>query len=830
MDSATPTTPSPDPALAIPQLAAALRRGDPAAAARVFEPPAAAPDPAAVRTLAEGMMRSRRWADAAWLFDRLPARDTADEMKRRMSRNLAALQIHRPAVYDLLVGLPAQDRFGIAPAASGQLTILARTADGSAVCLSPGRDPLGTVAETLPQLRQRTPRGEALALCGIGDGYLLMALAAHPPQLFLSTEQAVFLLEPEAQLLLLCLMIHDYTGPAGPIEQDRVRWFVGRDWATRLAEAVDRDPMLGVPSVMLLQGLEGPAIQAQVQSLTADVIEQDRRLDAAVRGNAQALRPADLAELFGPNPPRRPRVLLVTTRFSTVLQYSTRDAAAGFEQAGWDAQVAIEPTPSHRLYRPALRRLLAEFNPDLVFQIDHLRHEHDGLFPPELPFACWIQDHLAHLLSTDAGRQVGPLDFVLTDAAQTFVTTYGYPPSQMVALPKLTAVPSSGAGADTTDAIPSDDEQRATQAPPLRGAGPRACGPAEDLVYVSNASGTPDALLDGVRDHFFDSPAEQILASAAARRLVGVYEAVGTVDTFPGVCDVLREVQSVFGVELDATSFHQVARRLYHPLNDALYRQQAVRWVVRVAREQGLRVGLYGAGWERHPEFAPYARGPVAYGEALADLTRRSAINLQIVPFLCLHQRLLDGLTAGGFFLVRPHKADVAPQAMSDLLHEHFEPSVRTLRAARTAAPPPVRGRFESLVTRCREVLCFTQSEDEDPVSIVRDWEEAQLLVPGRRGVLPRLEETTFRDQNELADRVRRFVADPVLRAQIAAEQRQSVAGRLGYAAGMRRVARTIGRMIGDRSAAPAGAARGTVIGAGGTTISPPPRPGALAA
>ena len=42
----------------------------------------------------------------------------------------------------------------------------------------------------------------------------------------------------------------------------------------------------------------------------------------------------------------------------------------------------------------------------------------------------------------------------------------------------------------------------------------------------------------------------------------------------------------------------------------------------------------------------------------LEDLTRRSRINLQIVPFITLHQRLLDGLVAGGFFLVRDNPAD----------------------------------------------------------------------------------------------------------------------------------------------------------------------------
>ena len=65
---------------------------------------------------------------------------------------------------------------------------------------------------------------------------------------------------------------------------------------------------------------------------------------------------------------------------------------------------------------------LAEFKPDLVFQIDHLRHEHGDMFPPNLPFVCWVQDHLPQ--PDDAARRAdasGRRDFVLTDAVPTYV-------------------------------------------------------------------------------------------------------------------------------------------------------------------------------------------------------------------------------------------------------------------------------------------------------------------------------------------------------------------------------------------------------------------------
>ena len=97
-------------------------------------------------------------------------------------------------------------------------------------------------------------------------------------------------------------------------------------------------------------------------------------------------------------------------------------------------------------------------------------------------------------------------------------------------------------------------------------------------------------------------------------------------------------------------------------------RRGSAGWAAAAALEAGSTLALYGNGWDRHPDFTAFARGPVAYGADLVTLTRRTKVNLQVVPYPCLHQRLLDGLVAGGFFLARRHLSDVAPQAMSNLL------------------------------------------------------------------------------------------------------------------------------------------------------------------
>ena len=755
---------APDIRPAASRLRGALVRGDLEGAQQVLGAGDAAPTADELRAAADHLMRTRRWAEAAWLFDRLPpaARDVGTGLRHRLSANLAALRQHRPAVYDVITVLPAQQQYEIAPTPSGRPTIHCRRPDGTVASLSGGPDPLALAAATVRKIYEQTKAGEAVALCGLGDGYLALILAHNPPALFMDQQQPVYLIEPEPQILLQCLMIHDYTGAAGPIEGARFQWHIGPAWDEALARRLAEETYLAAPSVTVGQGLDAAAIQERLRGTSRRMTDRDTAAAAEIARHYGGLTPADLAAAFSGAGARPPRVLLLTTRFSTVLQYSTGDTAAAFGRLGWEARVVIEPSPHHRVLRSAIASTLAEFKPDLVFQIDHLRREHNGLFPANLPFACWIQDHLPHLASAEVGRQVGELDFVLTDAIATYVEKFAYPARQCIPLPKLVV------RTEPEDAVE---------------------GAADDLVFVSNAARTAEAMVADALRRYGQNDTTRELITRCCGSMVHTYERGGSLPTYNDVCAVLRRTLAELELALPADGFDVLARWLTHPFNDALYRQQALRWAADVAREHGLTLALYGKGWESHPEFRPYARGPIAYGEPLRRLTRRSRINLQVVPSLCLHQRLLDGLMAGGFFLVRTHPADVAPAALLRFLHDNGARAADTVERALAALPRGRRTEFVDLMSRCRPCLCTTGAEDV--VAMTRAWEEAGQLTADD-GPLPKLADVAFEDAAGLAVRVRRFIDRPELREALSAQQRRSVSARLSYDAGVRRV---VGRM-----------------------------------
>ncbi len=429
------------------------------------------------------------------------------------------------------------------------------------------------------------------------------------------------------------------------------------------------------------------------------------------------------------------------------------------------------------MYQTAIRAAIDDFRPDLVLQIDHLRHEHGDLFPPNLPFVCWAQDHLPNLVG-DAGKHVGPNDFVLTDGVPTYVRDFYYPASQCIGLPKLTSVETASRcfspGASSGDAASAD------------------------VIFVSNASRDPAVMLAEKLAEPMHA-AVRLITEAAAARIQLSFADGQSLTTYVRIRELVESVATGMGNRLNRDAVRTIATWLYHPYCDAIYRQQALGWAADACQDLGLSLGLYGKGWESHPTLSPFARGPVTNGPDLHELTRRSLINLQIVPYLCLHQRLLDGLCAGGFFIIREHAADVAPQAMLDLLTANDAGDAATLSEAQAAieeAGPATRGVFASLLQDCRDCLC--NSGVEDPIEYVQSLRQIGFLVPGR-GVLPRFGDVSFAGPTDLRDKFKRYAGDADARQEIAEIQRQSVAERFTYVAGMSRVVQAIADRLGQR-------------------------------
>jgi hypothetical protein len=362
---------------------------------------------------------------------------------------------------------------------------------------------------------------------------------------------------------------------------------------------------------------------------------------------------------------------------------------------------------------------------------------------------------------------------VLTDAGAMYSSTFSYPRRQCIALTKLTRPPMR------------QDFDHDTRS--------------DDLVFVSNASHVPATIVAHRVAAYEGSPQGRALLAEAARRLIDVYAAGNSVPTYYELLALLRTVQRDLAAPIGVAEFDALAAWLFHPLNDALYRQQALLWARDAAREMSLSFAIYGNNWDKHPEFAANARGPIQYGLALGRVTRASRFNLQIVPYHCLHQRLLDGLVAGGFYLIRRHPADTAARDLIDFLLAHA-PAAQTLAAAQRALAEPMRAQLNTLADALRPAIA--SSDQDDPVEAVLAWRDMGLVIPGDQ-VLPHFDLTSFDDPATLRRAIARFAADPKLRVQFQGDQRQSVAERFTYEAGIGRVIASLHELLSDSGPSP---------------------------
>ncbi len=230
---------------------------------------------------------------------------------------------------------------------------------------------------------------------------------------------------------------------------------------------------------------------------------------------------------------------------------------------------------------------------------------------------------------------------------------------------------------------------------------------------------------------------------------------------------------------------------LWDRLNNHLYRHQALQWVADLAKRKDLSFGLYGRGWETHAQLHAFARGVVKPGEDLENLVRKSRINLQLEPFACFtHPRLLNGLFAGGFFLIRDHPFNRLPQRLLEFLAANVSDDVETVAQVRDAIAPENLEQFESLLRECAAM-----SEQADPVQMTRNWQRAGLIAaqnpPGQY-----LDPIFFSNPAGLERNVLHFAADEDLRLRVAADLRRELEGRLSYESGFGRAVRRIEELL----------------------------------
>lgn len=647
----------------------------------------------------------------------------------------------------------------------GNLHLSTRASDGRRSWLPDLGDTRGVAANT--RLAHDTNQLFCAPYLVSGDrfGAIFDRLFGGTEKMFLTFSPRIYLVEPDVRMFGATIHVSQ------SIEHychDRTTILLGPDCVDAFVDLLRSNPRRLLPDFLVRAPSADPStherLLAAISTLRTEREGRARQTIDSINRHYDSLPPDYWHSRFSPSAERPLRIVGLTSRFTTVLQHVMRDLEAAFVRLGHSFHLAIEEDDHDVLLPVRTAEAIDADKPDLVILIDHLRREQAHAIPKNVPLVCWIQDRLPNLFSKEAGPSIGPLDFVIGYGFPECLTEFGYRPDRF--LPCL--VP-------TDPSKMLDPNERPEDLDPYR------C----DVMYASNVSCTTDQFRTDYRKRFSGIGLE--LVDAALETML----ACARDPDFCGDCDfdaLLRRVEQEMGravVEHVARTDIIMALR---GIADVYLREQAVRAAAEWAEGNGRRFRLYGRGWEQRREFSKFACGVVEHGVELGRAFRAATVSLHAGCNPALHHRVIDGLCAGGFFLIAEKPSDAAhPLNLAIFQHVRRNKLNPPFQLRPVDLPPPHADQYRR----------FLQVRGTDPEVGVEATKEMLLNLQAEceldcryspSGIWPQFEKVVFRGARGLADRLDYYIAHEDERKYIAAEMRGAVIDRFTYDALVRKI------------------------------------------
>jgi len=387
--------------------------------------------------------------------------------------------------------------------------------------------------------------------------------------------------------------------------------------------------------------------------------------------------------------------------------------------------------------------------------IDHYRAELRAM-PDAVPCVMWVQDRLPNIFTAKAGAAQTSRDYVLGFGRQECVDSFGYPETRF--LPTRI-----GVNADRF--------------------APRELEPSEvkrlacDVSYVSHAAATAESIVDE-SIAMQSSPDARRLLSNVFDRLRGIYDTGGCLTEAADMKDLINA--AMVETKTSVPDVTPLMDLFLQRVNNAMFRHQTLGWLAGL----GIDLRIYGKGWEKHTKFGRFARGVADNQSELSAIYQASKINVQATPHGAVHQRLTDGLSAGGFFLIRYTPADVVETVYRPIREWCVQNDVRNDETLRGRATPEI----DALLAKLAEL------KRRDPFSLGVPLATSLALAAdgdytcSAASIWPEYERVRFDSAASVKEKVTHFLASEGERREIAASMRQQVLDRLTYTAITRRL------------------------------------------
>jgi hypothetical protein len=478
---------------------------------------------------------------------------------------------------------------------------------------------------------------------------------ASPPQPDGFSRRFILVHDDTASLLTA----FEHTDASAMLADPRVLCFFGEDAPQRLRAWLlePTQQHTSLPTQVVSAGASPSArLQPILNEATAAQTALHESLRTRVLGGFTGKDRQSWAARFDSGQPLR--VLIPISRYSTFVRHSASDLASALVRAGHAAQVLTEPDAHSRLTTPAYLNAFDTFKPDLVVLINYTRKHMAQAVPAGVPVVCWVQDRMAHLFDPGAGASQGELDFLFGHLHPDLFTHFNYPRTNRA----FAFVPACA--------------HRFTP-PTAASAGPRS-----EVGYVSHQSETPERFHARMKPMFAASaPVAAALDPlfAAALRWMDAAEANPDAPR-PDRKALINEALAGTGVKSpDERLVLTVFGNYLVPLIERMARHRTLEWAAAACESLGLRLRLFGRGWENHPTLARYAAGELPHDErALPDTYHRCLAHLHLSMNTNAHQRVYECALSGGLMLRRGPTPDAELAKIAMMRAAAANPSIGT--------------------------------------------------------------------------------------------------------------------------------------------------------
>ncbi|MCP4764545.1 MAG: glycosyltransferase [archaeon] len=338
------------------------------------------------------------------------------------------------------------------------------------------------------------------------------------------------------------------------------------------------------------------------------------------------------------------RILFLTSRYSTYVQYSTRDLSEGFRKLGHAVEILMEEKNSPTGIRnDKVIQKICEFHPDVIVCIDHLRLEFP-FTPKNIPFVTWIQDTLPTIQKLSDSSDLCENDIIFSisygviDSVSRLLSNHPIYKKKKIHLLPVTA--------DTKIYKPISVITKKY-----------------DVTYISHLyhpSETFMPILEGKSLPGVNTENEKRFMIHMIRGLVSLsieqlWQIIRLTDM-----QTLNEMKK-FAIEVCNNNSMTFSNEFYKITQSferdgafgntikLLFKTRPIKYLV----ENGIDVKVFGKNWEKYSGFEKVAMGPVENGKSLNILMNETKINLNLSPGITYHIRAPETLAAKGFMLSR---------------------------------------------------------------------------------------------------------------------------------------------------------------------------------